>query len=255
MEAVTIGDAAGVTTGTAALNIDASAVANALTITGNDGANTLVGTASADTIAANAGNDTVTGGDGADIVNLGDGDDIYLIATTTHYDAGESIAGGAGTDAIRFTGTTAGQTLTLLATTTGVEQVAIADATGATSGTTALNVNATSVTTGLVMTGNDGANLLTGTNVADTIQGNAGNDSLSGRGGADTLSGGAGNDEFIFNLLSEAGDRILDFDAATNGTTIDRLTFQDDAFGGTGVNIDVGRTRPSDGGVWIGPFA
>jgi Ca2+-binding RTX toxin-like protein len=237
IEAVTLGDASGATRGTTPLSVDASSVGNGLTITGNDGINTLTGTASADTILANAGDDTVTGGDGADIVDLGDGDDIYLIATTTHYDAGESIAGGAGTDTIRFTSATAGQTLTLLATTTGIERVAIADANGATAGTTALNVNATSVATGLTIVGNDGVNQLTGTNVADVLQGNGGNDTLSGRGGIDTLAGGAGNDDFVFNLLSEAGDRILDFDAATSGTTADRLVFQDDNFGGAGVNI------------------
>jgi Ca2+-binding RTX toxin-like protein len=237
IEAVTLGDASGATTGTTPLNIDASAVGNGLTITGNDGDNTLVGTASADTILANAGDDTVTGGDGVDIVDLGGGNDVYLIATTAHYDAGESIAGGAGTDTIRFTSATAAQTLTLQATTAGVEAVVIADAAGSTAGTTALNVNATNVATGLTLIGNDGVNQLTGTNAADVLQGNGGNDTLSGRGGIDTLAGGAGNDDFIFNLLSEAGDRILDFDAATFGTAADRLVFQDDNFGGAGINI------------------
>lgn len=237
IEIVMLSDAQGDTAGTAQLNLDASALSAAMTLIGNDGANTLVGTSGVNTILGNGGDDTITGGDGADLTDGGDGDDVFLIATAAHYDAGESIAGGTGTDTIRFTSTTAGQTLTLLAATTGVERVAIADAAGSATGTTALNVNATGVATGLLIAGNDGANVLTGTNVADTLIGNAGNDSLSGRGGADTLSGGAGNDEFIFNLLSEAGDHILDFDAATFGTTADRLTFQDDNFGGPGVNI------------------
>jgi uncharacterized delta-60 repeat protein len=55
-----------VTRGTAALNIDASAVLNALTVTGNAGANKIVGTAFDDTLAGGLGNDTLTGGAGAD---------------------------------------------------------------------------------------------------------------------------------------------------------------------------------------------
>lgn len=50
----------------AAAAVDASAIANALTLIGNDGANRLLGTAHADTLISNKGNDSLTGGGGAD---------------------------------------------------------------------------------------------------------------------------------------------------------------------------------------------
>jgi Ca2+-binding RTX toxin-like protein len=69
IEKIVIGTGTGataVTTGTAALNVNASAVLNALAIVGNNGANTLTGTAFDDTLAGGLGNDTLTGGAGAD---------------------------------------------------------------------------------------------------------------------------------------------------------------------------------------------
>ncbi len=237
IEAVVASNAAGATTGTTALNIDASALTGTLAIIGNDGANRLIGGSGVNTIQGNGGDDTIVGGDGADRLDGGQGNDVFLLATTAHYDAGETVAGGDGFDTLRFTSTTAGQTLTLLATTTGLERVAISDDDGNTSGTTALHVNATNVATGLEILGNDGVNTLTGTNADDIIRGNGGNDTITGRTGADTLSGGAGSDDFVYNLLTDAGDRILDFDFGTAATRVDRLAFQDDAFGGAGVNI------------------
>jgi uncharacterized delta-60 repeat protein len=69
IEQVTIGTGTGlaaVTTGTAALNVNAAAVGNALTITGNAGVNILVGTAFNDTLSGGKGSDLLTGGGGAD---------------------------------------------------------------------------------------------------------------------------------------------------------------------------------------------
>ena len=65
---VEISDSAGANTGTTALNVNADALVNTLSITliGNDGDNVLVGNASADTITGGAGADTITGGVGAD---------------------------------------------------------------------------------------------------------------------------------------------------------------------------------------------
>ncbi|HEY8118077.1 MAG TPA: hypothetical protein VIE91_02425, partial [Methylophilaceae bacterium] len=64
--------------GTVALNIDASAVLNALTITGNAGGNTLTGTGFDDTINGGAGNDTLNGGDGNDNLTGGIGSDTFV---------------------------------------------------------------------------------------------------------------------------------------------------------------------------------
>jgi VCBS repeat-containing protein len=89
VENVTISDADGVTTGTTALNVDASAVASALSITGNDGANSLTGTALADTLSGGGGNDSLTGGNGGDTIHGGSGLDTAVY--TTAY-AGHSVA-------------------------------------------------------------------------------------------------------------------------------------------------------------------
>ena len=70
IERVVIGTGSGtsaVTTGTKVLHVDASAVLNGLSITGNAGANMLKGTAFNDVLVGGNGNDTLTGGLGADI--------------------------------------------------------------------------------------------------------------------------------------------------------------------------------------------
>jgi len=217
-----IGGAAGLTTGTTALNVNADALGDSLAVnlTGNGGANVLTGNASADTISGGAGNDTLNGGVGNDILNGGDGsdninggagadrliggngDDVFIIAAASEYAAGESIAGGAGSDTIRFTSTAAGETLTLTAAVTDVDNVinvAIGNAAGLTTGTTALNVNADALgdTLAVNLTGNDGANVLVGNTSADTINGGAGNDAISGGDGNDIINGGAGLDSLI----------------------------------------------------------
>ena len=69
LEKVVIGTGTGSTantSGTKALNVDASAVTNGLTLIGNAGKNVLVGTASADILIGGAGSDTLTGGGGVD---------------------------------------------------------------------------------------------------------------------------------------------------------------------------------------------
>jgi Ca2+-binding RTX toxin-like protein len=69
IEKVVIGTgtaATAITKGTAALNVNASAVNNGLLITGNAGANKLIGTSYSDVLIAGNGNDTLTGGDGVD---------------------------------------------------------------------------------------------------------------------------------------------------------------------------------------------
>ena len=93
---VVIGNAAGLTTGTTAENVNADALVNTLKVnlTGNDGANILTGNASDDTITGGAGADTINGGDGADRITGGGGSD--------------TIDGGAGIDTYVFTGVDSG---------------------------------------------------------------------------------------------------------------------------------------------------
>jgi uncharacterized delta-60 repeat protein len=91
IEQVTIGTGTGiapVATGTAALNVNAAAVTNALSITGNAGANILTGTAFDDTLNGGAGADTLVGGSGNDTLVGGNGSDV--------------LTGGAGADAFVF---------------------------------------------------------------------------------------------------------------------------------------------------------
>ena len=98
IEQVEIANAAGLSTGLAAINVNAAAVtSNGMTLVGNNGANVLTGTAQTDTLIGNGGND------------------VFVIGAAADHGVGEVITGGAGTDVIRFTSTTAGQTLTLAA--------------------------------------------------------------------------------------------------------------------------------------------
>jgi cysteinyl-tRNA synthetase len=83
-----------------------------------------------------------------------------------------------------------------------------------------------------------GADILHGSQLADTIMALAGNDHVDGRGGSDKLSGGAGRDVltggqgadiFLFDTKPVAGnlDRITDFATGT-----DRIRLDHDVFGG-----------------------
>ncbi|MEQ1653149.1 MAG: hypothetical protein ABL897_11725, partial [Hyphomicrobium sp.] len=87
VETVQISNAFGDTTGTTALNVDASAVdATLTTIEGNDGDNVITATAFGTFIFGNGGNDTLNGGAGVDTINGGAG--------------GDTITGGGGADII-----------------------------------------------------------------------------------------------------------------------------------------------------------
>ena len=250
LERVLIGSGiatAAVTTGTTALNIDANLAPNGLTIVGNAGVNALIGTAFADTITGNAGQDTLQagagndlldGGAGNDSMNGGEGSDIYLIATNTDHSVAEiTDTGNVGTDELRFTSTTANQTLTVFAGDGGLEQVVIGTGSAAvavTTGTTALNINATLAANGLVVTGNNGVNTIAGTRFADTISGNGGNDIINGGLGNDILTGGIGADIFRFDSLLHATnnvDRITDFTPTTVTSTTDRIQLENTGAG------------------------
>ncbi len=171
----------------------------------------LTKTTLAQTVKPTAGTNVLVSTAGDDVIRI---DSPALVASTTVMD------GAGGTDEIRFTSTTAGQTLTLTNTnTTNIENITIGTGSGATAvttGTTALNVNAAAVTHGLTITGNAGNNLITGSTQNDVIDGNGGNDTLNGGAGDDeitgsltvatTINGGAGND-FI---VGGDGDDVID---------------------------------------------
>ncbi|MBD2206128.1 type I secretion C-terminal target domain-containing protein [Calothrix sp. FACHB-1219] len=70
-----------------------------------------------------------------------------------------------------------------------------------------------------IIQGGDGHDILTGGSSNDIIQGGEGNDVLRGGKGVDILSGVGGNDRFVYNSVSEGGDKIQYFEAAKD--TID----------------------------------
>jgi Ca2+-binding RTX toxin-like protein len=198
-------------------------------LTGNVAANHLTGNASNNILIGGDGNDALNGGVGADNLQGGSGDDLILIGAVSEYATGEVIDGGADSDTLRYTGTTAA-TLTLRATMTNIEQVQIASAAGDAAGTVAINVNAAAVTTGLTISGNGGNNVLTGTGQADVISGGAGTDMLIGGNGDDifdlapadytageVINGGVGTDSL---RLTGAG-QTFDLTAISNAAFVD----------------------------------
>jgi Ca2+-binding RTX toxin-like protein len=170
------------------------------------------------------GNDTLTGGAGNDTQYGGAGDDVFIIGAAAD-SVGELIAGGNGTDTIRFTATAGGQTLVLSNQVTGVEIAEITNAKGNFTGTAALGIDASHVGYGMTINGNKGANTLTGTGFDDALVGRAGDDTLVGRGGDDTLTGGAGKD--LVN--GGAGGDVFVYRSASDstGTGYDTLTNAD----------------------------
>jgi Ca2+-binding RTX toxin-like protein len=218
VERVMIGTAAGVISGTTALNVDASAVGSGLSITGNAGTNVLTGTAFNDVLTGNAGNDTLIGGAGDDTYVIGQGLDVLT----------ENL--NEGTDLVQSSIThTLGANFENL-TLTGV---------GAINGTGNELAN--------VLTGNSVANILNGSNGNDTLTGLAGNDTLNGGLGDDDLQGGAGNDTYVVDsindLVTEAtagaagGVDVVQSTAAafTLGANVENLTLAGTGdFNGTG---------------------
>jgi Ca2+-binding RTX toxin-like protein len=205
IEKVVIGTGSGagaVTSGTVALNINASAVLNALTIIGNAGANSLTGTAYDDTMNGGHGDDTLNGGSGDDILNGGtgaddlsgnDGDDSYLVDNpgdiVTELD-GEGID----TVMVSMSGYQLGahvEHLTLL----GGAQLGI---------------------------GNEKDNLIQAGGGSSTLYGMDGNDTLDGGTGADRLDGGIGDDTYV---VDSVGDKITELDGEGRDTILSSVTY------------------------------
>jgi Ca2+-binding RTX toxin-like protein len=189
LERITIGtgtDATANLSDTTALNIDASAAPNALTITGNAGANRLIGTALNDTLIGSAGIDTLIGGGG---------DDTYIVDTTTDV---ISEAANAGRD------TVVSNVGFSLATIGNVENLIL-------TGSTAING-----------TGNVLSNFMTGNSAVNNLTGGAGNDTLNGGDDIDTLIGGGGDDTYIVDTTT---DVIKEAANAGRDTVVSSVSF------------------------------
>lgn len=163
------------------------------TLDGEGGDDTLIGGAHDDTLTGGTGNDTLKGDTGNDTMSGGFGNDTYsidsLLDIVTEQDS-------EGTD--RIITTINDYTLTA-----HVENLTLN--TGVSAGTgNALNNT---------IRGNAINNWLSGLDGVDTLQGLDGDDALVGGGGNDRLYGGAGADTFVYNDLSDGGDRIADWDS------------------------------------------
>lgn len=229
IERVVIGtgiNSSAITTGTLALNINASAMLNPITMIGNSGTNSLTGTAYDDVINGGAGNDQLIGGAGNDQLTGGAGNDLYIINTSSHHAMGE-ISDSSGIDELRFSSTIANETLVIFASDTGLERIVIGTGSSTSAVSTAivaLNIDASLAINGLALVGNAGNNDLLGTafidNISggagnDVIEGGAGNDILNGGIGIDTLTGGIGDDLYI---VDNASDQIIESENfAVNG--------------------------------------
>ena len=225
-------------------------------IDGGNGDDTLDGGAGSDAVWGDDGNDALIGGSGNDLLTGGNGNDSLAGG-----DGNDSLAGGAGDDTL--VGGAGNDTFVL----DGGSDVVVENANEGTdlvlasvSTTLGANVeNLTLIAPGLTGTGNELANLITGSNGADTLIGGDGNDSLiggdgndslvggdgddvlAGGAGNDTLVGGVGNDTFVsdgFDVLVEnpggGTDLVLSSASITLGANIENLTLTAGGLTGTG---------------------
>ena len=198
----------------------------------------LVGTDGDDVIDGNAGNDKLYGGDGDDMIYAGDGNDkVYggegnnvLIAETTDTDSDDGndmmtagsgddlIAPGTGNDTVK-----AGHGDNLVYGGSGDDNIQTGD------GNDIINADGYYREDGVAAEG------------SDTIKAGGGDDTIFLGTGADKVWGGSGDDIFVFtdaftNMVDYINSRglpdtkpvvhvIKDFDAGTDGGTVDVLAF------------------------------
>lgn len=225
-------------------------------LTGTTGANTVdasgvfVSTSSVrfDDLAGLA--TTYNASNARDTANMGDGNDIVVLANSAFLSANDVLAGGAGSDTLRFaqaanstittaqlTGVTGFETFEVKTGGAGNYALTLTDAvvgaqvaTGATftvsrnagdTDTATLKVDGSAVTSSynLTLTGQSDAT------AAQTLVGGGGDDVITGGAANDSLTGGAGNDDFVaFNDGTTNGvDTITDFNFGTSTTTVDQL--------------------------------
>ena len=201
-------------------------------LAGNEGADIIFGGGGNDAIASFGGSDIIDGGIGIDLIDAGSGDDII---NYTMGQGADNVIGGAGNDRLNILGLLGndqldvvfgGGVLTSVETgsVTGVELLT-ADlgggtntlSYGATTGPVTVNL-VTAVATGFLSIGN-----------IQNVTGGSGDDLLTGDAGANVLSGGSGNDTFFaamgdgndtYNGGNAGGIDTVDFSATNAGATI-----------------------------------
>jgi len=240
IEEIEISNAAGLNTGTTALNINAAAAGGTYTLTGNAGNNVLTAGGGSNIVDAGAGDDTIVGiADGASDTVNGEGNTPVVAAT------------GIGGDTVDYSGTT-GVNVSLSAgaatvTTGGVGTDTLSGIENITGGTGIDNLDGDANAN--ILAGNGGADVLQGFVGSDRLDGGADNDQLFGGNdadwliggsGADTLNGGGDADTFVYNFRSEAGtfagggeDQMNAFSTAQS----DKIAFDDGFFSGAGITL------------------
>jgi Ca2+-binding RTX toxin-like protein len=190
-------------------------------VIGTSGNNTLTGTAGNDIILGLGGNDTLNGGTGDDRLDGGAGNDTLVAATG---DGNDTLIGGAGTDTYTLAATTAAATVNL---TTGTSTSA---ATGADTLTGIENV-----------TGSQGGDTITDSNVANVLVGGGGQDTfiMVGDNVRDTIDGvGAGNaidySAATANLTVTLGNGVVVGGTGSNNANSDVISNIDSFTGGSG---------------------
>jgi Ca2+-binding RTX toxin-like protein len=169
----------------------------------------VTGGSGADTLTGNSEDNIIVGGDGADAMSGGDGDDTFVINSSSDYDAGETIDGGANSDTIRFT--QSGGTLTLGPNGAVVDVETIELVSNS-------SVNASSQTEGFTINGSAQANTITGSAGADTVNAGDGADVINYTlgNGADIVDGGDGAD--ILNVFgTSSADTVTMFSNTVGG--------------------------------------
>ncbi len=228
-----------VTGGTGADTINASGLGEAVNINGGLGANVLTGSNQADTINGGAEADTITGGAGSDNLSGGNGANSYRYGNG-EFVAGDTVTGGSGVDSIVFTADAQTVADTSFANKTLIEAIILANGTNSlTLGTNAAAASASLIVTGgtgadtidastlgeaVYINGGIGANVLTGSNQADTIIGGAADETITGGAGSDNLSGGNGANIYFYG----DGEFIAD-ETLTGGSGVDSIVFTADS--------------------------
>jgi Ca2+-binding RTX toxin-like protein len=164
---------------------------------------TLVGTSASELLTGGAGADTLVSGGGTDTLAGGLGDDVYSVSGYVYVKEDP----GAGIDTVRGAAT--------IALPANVENIVLEGV-----------VSAWGTGNGLdnVITGNDGANRLSGLAGNDTISAGGRADTLIGGAGDDVLTGGSDADVFVF-AKGDGHDTVRDFGAGGEHDSIDVSAF------------------------------
>lgn len=240
---------------------------------GNDGNDILFGRGGADTLIGGLGNDTLSAGSGdGNILQGGIGDDIINGGI-----GNDILFGGAGAD--RFVGGTGSDFIYIdrfdisFDGGVGYDRLVVIDPAGVTVDLDGTNIerffggtgddvaDGSTITTSLILSGDDGNDILRGGSAMDRLAGQDGDDTLYGNDGVDFMFGGAGADSFEGGagedwIFIDASDRSInggaDFDRVIvidsndvtlnlSGTNVERVDGNagNDRFEATSVTYDL----------------